>query len=65
MRLELYTVLGQRVELLYDDAAEANVAQTVRLRAANLASGVYFARFSTANASQTIRMLRSGPGCIG
>jgi hypothetical protein len=55
--LEVFNLLGQKVLTLFDDVAEAGQYYTVRLNAANLASGVYLYRLQTGMRSELKRMI--------
>jgi hypothetical protein len=55
-RLTLYNTLGQRVRTVYRGTPAAGEAQTARLDASDLASGVYFLRLRAGGATKTARL---------
>jgi hypothetical protein len=56
VRLEIYTLLGQRVAILRDEVMQAGW-HTTQFDAGNLASGVYLYRLQTPNEVQTRKLL--------
>jgi hypothetical protein len=56
VQLVIYNLLGQRVATLVDEVKEAGY-YTVRFDAHNLASGVYFCRFSAGNFVNTKKLM--------
>ena len=56
VRIELYNVLGQRVQTLYDGPAVAGSEQTVALDASQLAAGVYIVRLESQGQQATQRV---------
>ena len=55
-RLTLYNTLGQRVRTVYRGTPAAGEAQTARLDASGLASGVYFLRLRAGGTTKTTRV---------
>jgi len=47
VRIEIYTITGQMIEMLFDQAVEKDKTYTLEYRANNLPAGVYFYRFAT------------------
>ena len=60
VRVELYNVLGQRVRMLRDGASTPGAVSTVRISTADLASGMYFIRFTgqTFSRTETVSVVR-------
>ena len=56
VRVELFNVLGQRVQTVFDGMAVAGVEQTVRLDASALAAGVYVVRLVSGDRQATQRV---------
>jgi hypothetical protein len=56
VKLEVYNLLGQKVETLVDDVHQAGSYEII-FKADHLASGVYFYRLSAGNFSEVMRMI--------
>jgi hypothetical protein len=56
VKLEVYNLLGQKVETLVDDVHHAGSYEII-FKAGHLASGVYFYRLSAGNFSEVMRMI--------
>jgi len=56
IRVDIYNLLGQRVETLFNGRQEGGV-HSVRWDASNSASGIYFVRLQSQNLTQTRKML--------
>ena len=56
VRVELYNMLGQRVQVLFEGAMAAGAEQVVNVDASRLAAGVYVIRLESAGAQVTQRV---------
>ena len=56
VRLSVYDIIGREVSVLVDQRKDAGVYE-IRFDASNLASGVYFARLTAGNFTQTRKVL--------
>ena len=56
-QVSLYNVLGQRVQVLHDQPAQAGQEHVVAISAGQLSSGIYFARISTPSGTRTQKIV--------
>jgi len=56
-QVSLYNVLGQRVQVLHDQPAQAGQEHVVTISAGQLSSGIYFARISTPSGTRTQKIV--------